>query len=226
MALYTSGVGEGMPALKWSTIIHGIRSLRLLARFLQTKHINSWVELNRIHKLKRINYFSEAMNVVGAISKPRLSYTLNTSIKWLVYYDLLNQESSKIIFDKLNSIVSIYQKNDNKKHPVIPTRVLKVLISRVIAELELIEKNIGAWIEFQKSEIHRIQAHQFKIINGRYQGLSNTKKIKATFLNINRVRGLVNILVLAFTGMRDGESLALKHDCLVVREDHRLDLKN
>ena len=224
LALYTSGVGEGMPALKWSTIIHGIRSLRLLARFLQTKHINSWMELNRIHKLKRINYFSEAMNVVGAISKPRLSYTLNTSIKWLVYYDLLNQESSKIIFDKLNSIVSIYQKNDNKKHPVIPTRVLKVLISQVIAELDLIEKNIGSWIEFQKSEIHRIQAHQFKIINGRYQGLSNTKKIKATFLNINRVRGLVNILVLAFTGMRDGESLALKHDCLVVREDNNGDL--
>ena len=33
LALYTSGIGEGMPPLKWSTIINGARSLMTIADF-------------------------------------------------------------------------------------------------------------------------------------------------------------------------------------------------
>ena len=217
LALYTSGIGEGMPPLKWSTIINGARSLITIARFLCVKRIHSWIELDKLNNLKKSHYCAEVIGYIGANDKPSLCVSINTATKWLKCYGLLGKESYNLISDKFTPIVAAYQINGRKKHPVIPCGVLKKLISKVIYELDLINEIHDEWIRRQSEEIRRIERGQYKIVNGRYRSICGGGDGAVT-AKIGRIRGLVNILVLAFTGMRDGEALALANDCLVTRE--------
>lgn len=217
LALYTSGIGEGMPPLKWSTIINGARSLMTIARFLCVKRIHSWIKLDQLSILKKSHYCSEAISYIGANDKPSLCISINTAIKWMRCYGLLSEEAINVISDKLTPVVSAHQINGRKKHPVIPTGVLKQLISKVISELDVIDAVRDEWILLQSEEIRRIEKGQYKIVKGRYRSIRGTIN-EAVVAKINRIRGLVNILVLAFTGMRDGEALALAIDCLVTRD--------
>ncbi|WP_283787026.1 hypothetical protein QNI23_010615 [Bermanella sp. WJH001] len=217
LALYTSGIGEGMPPLKWSTIINGARSLMIIARFLCVKQTYSWIELDQLNNLKASHYCAEAISYIGANDKPRLCISINTAINWLKSYGLLGKESFNLISDKLMPIVAVYQLNGGKKHPVIPSGILKKLISKVILELEGLDEHRNEWIRLQSDEIRRIEKGYYKILNGRYRSICGAGD-SAVAAKIGRIRGLVNVLVLAFTGMRDGEALALANDCLVTRE--------
>ncbi|MVF12346.1 hypothetical protein FT643_09330 [Ketobacter sp. MCCC 1A13808] len=216
LALYTSGIGEGMPPLKWSTITHGVRSLRSIAKFLFVKNIHSWMEFDGLKILARSYYCSEAINYIEATSKPRLCVSINTAIKWLNCYGLLGDKSFNLISNKIGPVVASYQKDIRKKHPVIPSKVLKQLISKVISELDIVEEHRNEWIRLQSEEICRIESGQFRIVNGRYRSLLRSGA-SSVASKISRVKGLVNTLVLAFTGMRDGEVLSLANDCLTSR---------
>lgn len=216
LALYTSGIGEGMPPLKWSTITHGVRSLRSIAKFLCVKRIHSWIELDKLNNLKKSHYCAEVIGYIGANDKPSLCVSINTATKWLKCYGLLGKESFNLISDKFTPIVAAYQINGRKKHPVIPCGVLKKLISKVISELDIVEEHRNEWIRLQLDEICRIESGQFKIVNGRYRSLLGSGA-SSVASKISKVKGLVNTLVLAFTGMRDGEVLYLANDCLTTR---------
>lgn len=166
LALYTSGIGEGMPPLKWSTIINGARSLMTIARFLCVKRIHSWIKLDQLSLLKISHYCAEAISYIGANDKPSLCISINTAIKWMRCYGLLSEEAINVISDKLTPVVSAHQTNGRKKHPVIPTGVLKQLISKVISELDVIDEVRDEWIRLQSDEIRRIEKGQYKIVKG------------------------------------------------------------
>lgn len=217
LALYTSGIGEGMPPLKWTTIKNGIPALMAFSRFLSEKRINSWAEFDQLKSVKKAHYCAEAIRDIRAGDRPSICVSIKSAIKWLSCYGVLSKKSFELISDHIDPIIAGYVLNGRKKHPVIPSRVLKQLISEVIFELNGIDEIRNEWIRLQSDEIRRIKRGQYKIVKGRYRSIYCAGDVTVT-AKINRIRGLVNILVLAFTGMRDGEALALANDCLVARE--------
>ena len=224
LSLYSFGIGEGMPALKWSTIVSGIRSLMPLAKYLLSKDIDSWQDIEKLNKLKIRNHISNFLNEYEFYKKPSFSTSMNTAVRWLKYYKLIGDDVESMLSERLSPIIIAHSKSGRRSHPVIPTGVMKKLILSVISELESTTASVNMWIRIQKEDIKRIESKEFQIVNGRYKSVRKGEKGDSIYTAVNRIRGLVNILVLAFTGMRDGEVLALRNDCLVIRNSEEADL--
>ena len=220
LALYTNGLGEGMPPLKWTTSIGGIRVLRAIALQLSIKKIASFSELRSLKQLKLNTLLIELATDMALRQKPRVLIVLLTSFQWLKHYGLFTDREVDLYIDLTKETVVHHKSSGSKRHSIIPTNVLKELIRLILMEIERIKPSIEIWKKFQRREIKQIESGLFLINNGRYKGIPD-KNIPKTYSAITQdvklLKGFVNTLVLAFTGMRDGEALGLKNDCLTVR---------
>src|SRR3990167_2703404 len=215
LSLYTNGVGEGMPTLKWNTILTGIRSVRMIARELHAHNILAFADLSRLNPFKLRHVLWSIFQNTNTLSKPRLCSAINTSVGWLESYRLLEEACSSLFKELLLPVIEQVSTESRKRHPVIPSGVMKKLISEVNNQIEQIKPLAEKWQIYQQQEIQNIKRGIYCINNGRYQSAkTNWPKLER---NLRVLPGLINILVLAFTGMRDGETLALRNDCLTER---------
>lgn len=221
LALYTNGIGEGMPPLKWTTSIGGIRCLRATALQLSTKKMASFSELRYLNQLKLKTLLVDLVTEMGLRKKPRASSYLKVSFQWVMHYGLFTNREVNLYVALTNDLIAPHKNYVAKRHSIIPTNIFKKLISSILMEIERIKPSIVVWKKLQRREIKRIESGLFMIINGRYKGtedISFSDNYESISKDVSSLKGLTNTLVLAFTGMRDGEALALKNDCLTSRK--------
>ncbi|MCG8315521.1 MAG: hypothetical protein MI976_20115 [Pseudomonadales bacterium] len=218
LALYTVGVAEGMDTLKWSGIVHGVRSLRILGRSFHLYGIDSLSSLKKMPRLRVINNIHKVISTLSLTERPSLSVALLSAINWLMYYSIWSAREADICKQYLEGVASHYLSFQRKKHPVIPTSILKQLISQIERELNEIGDILPVWANGQYLEIQNIKDGFYTVKQGRYYSNTGYSKSKSGIVGkMASLPGLVNVLVLAFTGMRSGESLAMRDDCVIER---------
>lgn len=225
LSLYTNGTGEGMRPLKWATLIPLIRGLCFLAKELSSNNILSYSEFHTIEGLRLRNILLSIFQKNDFYSKFGFCDKLNKSIYWLECYGLLKERDAELFRELLLPILTVYKSKVKRKHPLIPVDVLMKLIKSVHNEIEHLKPFIEKWKAFQELDIQRIQSGKFSIVNGAYRSLFHqSKSSKGLMDKVSLIPGLVNVFVLAFTGMRDGEALSLKNNCLTIRKNEDGDL--
>lgn len=218
LALYAVGVAEGMEALKWSSIVHGVRSLKIMGKGFHLSGVDSLSSLKKMPKLRVRHYVQKTISTLNLSERPSLSVALLSAINWATYYSIWSSRESDICREYLEGVASHYLSSQRKRHPVIPTSVLKKLISQVESELNGVQDVLSDWINGQYLEIQNIKDGCYTVKQGRYYSKIGYSKSKSGLVGkIGSLPGLVNVLVLAFTGMRSGESLAMRDDCVIER---------
>lgn len=222
LAIYTNGVGEGMPPLKWSTTVCGIRKLKYLATLFSSMGLKSFSDLATMNPLKLRNIFLKIVEISELKNKPSFTASMKTSIRWLWHYGFISIRETEI-FDELTlTTINQYKKNGAIQHSIIPTRIMKALIFSVTSEIERIKPSINAWKRLQLAEIANINKGRYSLKSGRYLSASGGQLSGYGDLikDVRLLPPLVSTLVLAFTGMRNGEAFSLKNDCLTIREQN------
>jgi len=217
LSLYSQGVAQGMPPLKWSTVVGGIRVLRSFSFELSMKGLNSFSELKNFPSLKLRNVFKGICFDLGVNEKPRLASAVVTSFQWLFHYGLISPREKAIVGEVLLLAAEHHKSISKKNHSVIPTPVLKKLITAVTQEITSIKIIVHEWIIAQDEQMMLIKGGKYIVKNGRYKSIGPPISEGRTGLlaQLARLPALVNILVLAFTGMRDGEAFYLKNDSVI-----------
>lgn len=221
LALYTNGVGEGMPPLKWGTLIGGMRILKAIALQFSNKRMVSFSDLPSFGSLKLKTLLIQLTTDLALNKKPRVLIVLHTSFQWLKHYGLLTDREVNSYIDLAKETIAQHKNSGNKRHSIIPTNILKKLISSILIEIDRIRPSVDTWKKFQRREIKRIESRMFLVNNGKYKSIGDKslpKNYMTILKDVNALKGITNTLVLAFTGMRDSEALALKNDCLITRK--------
>lgn len=221
LALYTNGIGEGMPPLKWRTLIGGIRVLKAIALQLAHRKLVSFSDLTELNPIRLNTLFIDLTKDMALTKKPRVLIVLQTSFQWIKHYGLFTDREVDSYIDLVEKIIVQHKNNGSKRHSIVPTNILKKLIRSILEEIDRIKPSIVVWKKLQRREIKRIESGAFLIAKGRYKSIDDKslpENYAAISKDVSSLKGLTNALVLAFTGMRDGEALALKNDCLTIRK--------
>jgi hypothetical protein len=147
LALYTNGIGEGMPPLKWRTLIGGIRVLKAIALQLSHRKLVSFSDLTELNPIKLNTLFIDLTKDMALTKKPRVLIVLQTSFQWIKHYGLFTDREVNSYIDLVEKIIVHHKNNGSKRHSIVPTNILKKLIGSILEEIDRIKPSIVGRIQ-------------------------------------------------------------------------------
>ena len=222
LGLYTQGAGEGMEPLSWGTIRHIVTTMKRFLKGLQKEGIHSLDEVAGLPDLKVRNLLQRIVPSKTLRNHPSYAEALLSSAYWMKVYGIVEKPSFfKILQDYLKPFACL-KKERQKRHVIVPVRILKLALGRCENEIELARKVFDDWEALQQRINNSISnANPRDLDRSTYlKALSKSEKSKLTVYHqhIQQLKSCVFTLVLAYTGMRLGEAMALSDDSAIAKD--------
>jgi len=217
LGMHTQGAGEGMVPLSWVTIRNDISILKRFGCWLYSEYgISGLDELDHWEELKTRNMILKLVSEYKLKESPGVAVAFLASIYWVRTYKLINSPSIYDLVDEyLQPYVSIAKARKNK-HSIIPPRILKIVLNKSELQIEKSQQAFKLWHDAQLNinrTIGNLSSINFEE-NTFIDVLSSDKKneLDKYHLIIKPLQSYVYTLVIAYTGMRYREAIALLDD--------------
>lgn len=214
LGMITHGAAQGNDPIKWSTATVVLSHFKRFGTWLNSKGINSIEELDKQPLLKVRNLVRSYLHDVQVDKHPSVAIGLSSAIYWSQTYSLLN--SSEVIEIFRNLLAPHIKRNieNRQKHSIIPTRIMTLIIKKCSKKLKSALKHFEEWKQLQKKLNNSIlKANEGQFNNDTYIKLEDDldkKLLSSLHKHFNKLRSYVFVLVLAFSGMRHSEAIALE----------------
>lgn len=214
LGMVMHGAGEGMVPLKWNTTRRIIGCSKRFGLWLQKQNIRSLKMIDTLQLLHLRHLLEKYLSEYNAMKHVHVAQEVSSTLYWWHQYGLITSEERMRLFSELLSPYIAKKSELRQKHAVIPTRVMKVLLKECENKLLLAERHFDQWAKMQNTLNAQIpnlsQAHFNRTT---YIGrLSKEEEKQLSYLHpyLSSIRSYVFVLVLAYSGMRHSEVMALK----------------
>lgn len=214
------GPTEGDVPYKWGSVVARTRLLVRFAKYCQSRGIASFRELDSLLPTRLrtllLGFLIESKDGHGVDQKknPSLARPVRDAFLMLRQYGLVGRADFADMVDEVTADrIADHQNNGRLRHSIIPTSVMKRLIAEATAYVSEAEAQLPNLAEAMRDS--------HVAFEGDGRSLPNTNLYNRNEDVAKRLRALivryyadlhrhVYVLVLAFTGMRNGEAQALK----------------
>jgi integrase len=224
------GLIEGGAPLKWTTVKPRIKTLHRLSSFLIQRNYKSFRDINNL------NDFAMRSLIVDFQNKPIKKYGMNlreitsaaktsrNALLFLSQFHLVTRDSFVQLIDELTlPFINKHEQEHRLKHSIIPTSILKSLISDSVSYIKNAEKHVNKFVKLHTVANAKIKSTETKLFNHivRVANYKEKEKLKKCFEPIKDINLHAYTLILAFTGMRDSEVFALQNNSHSKRVESR-----
>lgn len=226
------GTIEGGKPYKWSTVAPRIRKLKILSKFIYRRGFTSFSELNELSELRLRNLISDFLLL--PVKQGGLNSNVSTSICKIAREALLFLSTYQIVyschFDEVVNTLTVaksqkHETENRLKHPIIPIRILKALISDIEFYIDYIESNLAEFLDLAERVNESIRTSKSqKDPTSKPKARKEFTSLKQHIENIQHLNLYTATLVLTFTGMRYSEVDALKNGCNTYKDENGEDV--
>lgn len=230
LLLYHSGTKEGGITYKWRTVAQRVRTLCRFASFCTSRKIYSFRNLNDVPALKMKTMLIEFVTWShdrGGLNGGAISSSFKLALDSLKHLsDYIFQENHSFL-DLLRSVtlanINRHEDEERLRHPIIPTKVMKQLISESVTYINQAQKNFSEFKGLFELTLNLLRNSSWD--NGRQIGYLRNKKLSLLYNKLfddsfKDLQRHVYVLILIFTGMRDSEVGGLRTDCMHKKSEH------
>lgn len=221
LSMITHGAGQGMQAIKWGSAKRIIRCSKRFGVWLQKQGVTSLHALDALPLLRLRHLISKFLSKNNASKHVHIAQELSSALYWWKQYGIVQSDERLALFYELLTPLIAQKSGLRQKHAVIPTRIMKIMLAECEQQLESAEAHFSEWQVIQKTLNNRIAdlgAGHFNrdtYIDALTDEESGTLgKLHANFAQL---RGYVFVLVMAYSGMRHSEAMALEDDAAFCR---------
>ena len=222
LGMITHGAGEGMQPVKWNTTKRIIRCSKRFALWLQAQNILSLRQIDALPLLRLRHLISKFLSDHNATKHVHIAQEVSSALYWWQQYGIIKSDERVNLFTELLSPLIALKSSLRQKHAVIPTRIMKLMLKECEEQLELAEKHFEQWQVIQLALNDRIAGLNPGHFNRDtfIDALSETEAKKLNHLHtyFERIRRYVFVLVMAYSGMRHSEAMALEDDAAFNRD--------
>lgn len=222
LGMITHGAGEGMQPVKWNTTKRIIRCSKRFALWLQAQNILSLHQIDALPLLRLRHLISKFLSDHNATKHVHIAQEVSSALYWWQQYGIIKSDERVNLFTELLSPLIALKSSLRQKHAVIPTRIMKLMLKECEEQLELAEKHFEQWQAIQLALNDRIAGLNPGHFNRDtfIDALSETEAEKLNHLHtyFDRIRRYVFVLVMAYSGMRHNEAMALEDDAAFCRD--------
>lgn len=220
-----SGIFEGGDGQKFGTTALQVRPLIKFAKYIQNKNVKSFFAFNQLPSLVKRNHFidfitnSLKLEDGSKLLNPRF-FVLHTS------YGLFPKESLDTFWEEIDKRnISIERHNSSKSYPIIPSGILKSIISESEKRLKTAAEAIEEWEAVNNKFIEAvgnaflvdIEKNTSTIIK-KAVGKKFNKELEAGYEAFNNLKLNVTTYILTYTGMRKEETLSCTLGCASIKD--------
>lgn len=219
------GLYEGGDGQKFATTVRQLRPLIKLAKHLQRQNVTSFAEFNKLPSLIKRNHFIDfitnelQLDDGGKLPNPRF-FAVHSN------YGLFTEDSLDIFWDEIEKRgISIVRNDGAASYPIIPSGILKSIISECEARLNAAKEAIDEW-EIINDEF--IEAIGKTLLTGIENNTSSivrrtvredfNEKLRVGFSAFNNLKLHVLTYILTYTGMRKEEALSCTLGCATKKD--------
>ena len=220
-----SGLFEGGDGQKFGTTVRQVRPLIKFAKYLKEKNVDSFTSFNQLPSLVKRNHFIEfitnklALEGGARLTNPRF-FAVHTN------YGLFTEASLEIFWEEIDKRnISTERTSGSKSYPIIPSGILKSIISECEKRLNAAKEVIDDWeavnYEFVDSIgnalLSDIENNTSTIIRKAIREDFNDK-LRAGYGAFNNLKLNVLTYILVYTGMRKEEALSCTLGCATKKD--------
>lgn len=222
LSMVTHGAGQGMQAIKWGTSKRIIRCSKRFGVWLQQQGLSSLHSLDSLPLLRLRHLISKFLSKHNASKHVHIAQELSSALYWWKQYGIIQSDDRLALFYELLTPFIAQKSGLRQKHAVIPTRIMKIMLTECEQRLESAETHFNDWQVIQKALNQRIPQlgaghfNQDTFIDA--LTASETKKLGQLHANFTQIRSYVFTLVMAYSGMRHNEVMALEDDSAFCRD--------
>lgn len=222
LGMLAHGAGEGMQPVKWGTTKRIIRCSKRFGLWLQAKNIRSLHQLDVLPLLRLRHLIGKFLTDNNASKHVHIAQEVSSALYWWQQYGIIKSAERVDLFNELLSPLIALKSSLRQKHAVIPTRIMKLMLKECEEQLELAERYFDQWQTIQQSLNNRIAGLNPGHFNRDtfIDALSETEAKELNHLHayFERIRRYVFVLVMAYSGMRHSEAMALDDDAAFSRD--------
>lgn len=207
------GAGEGMLPIKWNTTKRIIRCSKRFGLWLQKQNITTLHLIDTLPALRLRHLIDKYLTENNAQRHLHVAQDISSALYWWKLYGIVQSTKILTLFEEMLTPYIAKKSEYRQKHSIIPTRVMKILLKECEQKLELAERHFEEWKKIQTKLNQRI-AH---LGSGHFNrdtyinALTEEEKSKLNELHVyfESIRRYIFVLVLAYSGMRHSEVMAL-----------------
>ena len=222
LGMLSHGAGEGMQPVKWGTTKRIIRCSKQFGLWLQAQNIQSLHQLDVLPLLRLRHLISKFLTDNNASKHVNVAQGVSSALYWWQQYGIIKSSERVDLFNELLSPLIALKSSLRQKHAVIPTRIMKLMLKECEDQLELAERHFEQWQAIQLGLNNRIAGLNPGHFNRDtfIDALSETEAEELNYVHANfeRIRRYVFVLVMAYSGMRYSEAMALEDDAAFSRD--------
>jgi integrase len=220
LLLFHSGLQEGGEPYKWQSVSQRVRTLSRFGTYCRRHGLGTFRNISEIPTLKLRNLLlgfitdGEADGGLNAREATTGYKTARDALKHLAHYGLVTHPDFTDLLDEITlTEIDKHEAENRLRHAIIPTGIMKQLIVEATAYLEQAESKFDEFAAVFRQTHRAIMAGTCS--NPKYAVYSTERDafyiLKALlYRHFRDLPRHTYALVLAFTGMRDGEAGALK----------------
>jgi integrase len=223
LLLFHSGLQEGGVPYKWQSVSQRARTLVRFAGYCTRHGLQSFRNISVIPALKFRNlllgFITDSGSKGGMDARNATSSykTVRDSLRHLADYGLVKRPDFGVLMDEFTlANIEKHETENRLRHAIIPTGVMKRLIAEATTYIEQAEAKFDEFATLFRKSHQAIVATKCKDPKDAVFSTEREAFKKLKVLLYGHFRDLQRhtyTLVLAFTGMRDGEAGALKTGC-------------
>ncbi|RCS73059.1 tyrosine-type recombinase/integrase [Vibrio casei] len=222
LGMLSHGAGEGMQPVKWGTTKRIIRCSKRFGLWLQAQNIRSLHQLDTLPLLRLRHLIRRFLMENNASKHIHIAQEVSSALYWWQQYGIIRSTERVDLFTELLSPLIALKSSLRQKHAVIPTRIMKLMLKVCEEQLEVAEAHFGQWQVIQLALNHRIAELNPAHFNRDtfIDALSENEAEELNHLHacFERIRRYVFVLVMAYSGMRHSEAMALDDDAAFSRD--------
>ncbi len=229
LLLYHIGTREGATPYKWTCVNSRIRTLGHFARYCFNRGHQSFRDLNDMPPIlvrALLFQFLNANRVSGGMDLSRCTSAAKTfreAAQHIADYEVVTSRQLMPLLDEVTQARILSHKDEHHlRHTVIPTAVMKKLIAEASTYVVRAEQqycHLVALMDEVNVALVLTKSRGRNAFGGSFNRMAQKSLyalLKNYFVDLRRH---VYVLVLAFTGMRDGEAYELKTGSSGVRAE-------
>lgn len=222
LGMLNHGAGEGMTPVKWNTTKRIVCCSKRFGVWLQKQNIEALHMIDTLPTLRLRHLLDKFLTENHAIKHIHVAQDISSALYWWQQYGIVTSTERLALFAEILTPFVAKRSDYRQKHSVIPTRVMKILLKECEDKLVLAEKHFEQWAQIQTALNSRIS----NLGNGHFNrdtyidALSEdeSSQLDALHIYFDSIRRYVFILVLAYSGMRHSEVMAIEDGAAFSRD--------
>lgn len=220
-----SGLYEGGDGQKFGTTVRQVRPLIKFAKYLQRQNVDSFTSFNQLPNLVKRNHFIDFITKEikledGAkLPNPRF-FAVHTN------YGLFTEESLDIFWEEIDKRnITTEHIHGSKSYPIIPSGILKYIISECEERLNTAKNVIGNWETVNSEFIEAVGSALLTDIENNTSTIMRKAvrqdynvRMRTGYEAFNNIKLIVLTYILTYTGMRKEEALSCTVGCATKKD--------